>query len=57
MLNGLSQAIEIAYKFSNEVLFFLKFCVHVSVCEVFSVWAVVEKENRLMKTAGKPEWV
>lgn len=55
MLNGLSQAIEIAYKFSNEVLFFLKFCVHVSVCEVFSVWAVVEKENRLMKTAGKPE--
>lgn len=54
MLNRLSQGFDIAHKFSNEVLF-LKFSVHVCVCEVFSVWAAAEKENRLMKTTGEPE--
>lgn len=35
MWNWLPQAIKIAYEFSNEVVFSLKFCVHASVCKPY----------------------
>lgn len=51
MLNGWSQAIK--YKHIN---FQMKWCSPLnSVCMHMNVWAVVEKERRLMKTTGRPE--